>query len=95
MNKKILITIAATVIVLFVIVFVKAKTNEGDLKDNSSQLNNVATNNIYDLMMNTVSRNIIGMDPAEMSSDEQEFYYEYLYEEPDDYDEYKDVGVNE
>lgn len=94
MNKKILICVVVMIVIFSSILFSLKKSNNINTKASLSESQN-STNNIYDLMMNTVSRNIIGMDPAEMSSDEQEFYYEYLYEEPDDYDEYKDVGVNE
>jgi len=83
MNKRILVIVAAFIIIFLLILFTFRKRNK-NISKVGEVVNKSATNSIYDLMMNTVSRNIIGMDPSEMSSDEQEFYYQYLYEEPEE-----------
>lgn len=76
MKKSIIISIIVSIILIIIIAKSIININNKE-EDMDSELTD---EEIYELMMNTVSRNIINMDPAEMSSDELEFYYNYIYD---------------
>ena len=77
MNKKICVIV---IILIGIILGLWIKTYFTKNSEPTITTSIESTTNIYDLMINTVSRNIVGMDPTEMSSDEKEFYYNYLYD---------------
>lgn len=74
-NKIIIVCLVFLIILFIVFIF---NTNE---KDNNFAENISAENEVYNMMMNTLTRDITNVVETEMTKEEQEFYNKYLKNE--------------
>lgn len=80
MKNKIILVIVIFIMIILIFSLKKTKVQNGVNFNNTEY-----SNEVYELMLNTLSRDITNVDEAEMTREEQEFYNKHLIDDENEY----------
>lgn len=80
MNKNKIIVVC--IIIIMIVILYKVGVNK---EANNINENVLLEGNVYEMMMNTLTRDITNVVETEMTQEELDFYNKYLKEENDEY----------